>query len=67
MSNSNDLCELCGEGRLHTKTLKNAVEYHGKNGVVDLHFSVCDVCGSEQSSASQLCDNKHAMIQILAI
>lgn len=38
-------CDLCGEGTLHAKTL---------------HFSICDVCGSEQSNASQLRDNKRA-------
>lgn len=61
MSDSNNLCAICGEGHLHPHVGKNHVEYKGQLAELDLHYSLCDACGSEQSDAGQLRTNKRAM------
>jgi len=40
----------------------NTVDYKGHCTDLELHFSVCDACGSEQSNAMQLRTNKRAMV-----
>ncbi len=62
MNESNNLCAVCGEGILHPQLGKSAVEYKGQSNELDLHFSLCDVCGSELSDAAQLRTNKRAMV-----
>lgn len=63
MSEANDRCPICGEGALHLKIGKNPVEYQGETTELDLHFSVCDACGSEQADVTQTRANKRAMIK----
>lgn len=61
MSHSNNLCPICGVGQLHPKVSKNPVEYKGQTTELDLHFSLCDACGSEQADAAQTRVNKRLM------
>lgn len=62
MIDSKKLCSICGEGHLQQQVGKNPVEYKGCTTELDLFFSICDACGSEQSDASQLRANKRAMV-----
>lgn len=62
MSDSPKICPLCAEGRLHEQIGKNGVDYKGQTTELDLHYSLCDACGSEQSDAAQLRTNKRAMM-----
>ncbi len=62
MTDLNNLCPICGEGSLTTQVGENAVDYKGHRTDLELHFSVCDACGSEQSNAVQLRTNKRAMV-----
>ena len=59
---SHDICPICGEGHLQHCIGTNDVEYKGKTTGLEMHYSVCDSCGSEQASAAQLRANKRAMI-----
>jgi len=62
MSDALNICPICGEGSIRAQVGKNVVEYKGHTAELDLHYSVCDACGSEQSAASQLRSNKRAMM-----
>lgn len=62
MTQIKNLCPVCGEGHLHESIDKNSVEYKGRTAVLDMRYSVCDVCGSEQSASAQLRANKRAMV-----
>jgi HTH-type transcriptional regulator/antitoxin MqsA len=62
MNDSNNLCPICGEGKLHPEVGKNPVEYKGQATELDLHYSLCDACGSEQADAAQTRVNKRLMI-----
>ncbi|PLY15326.1 MAG: type II toxin-antitoxin system MqsA family antitoxin [Sedimenticola sp.] len=62
MNDSNNLCPICGEGNLHPEVGKNPVEYKGQTTELDLHYSLCDACGSEQADATQTRVNKRLMI-----
>lgn len=63
MSNKHEKnCPVCGEGCLRPQVGKNPVEYKGKMTELDLHYSVCDACGSEQAGPDQLRANKRAMV-----
>ncbi len=55
-------CPICGEDSLQPQIGKNAVEYKGMHQEIDLHFSLCDACGSEQADPVQLRQNKRAMV-----
>lgn len=63
MNNSKDICPICEEGHLHPRVGSNSVEYQGQRANLDLHFSVCDACGSEQAGATQLRINKRSMVE----
>lgn len=54
-------CMICGEGELEPRLGKNRVEYEGVARDLDLHYSVCTSCGSEQGDATQMRENKRAM------
>ena len=54
-------CPICEEGNLNEKIGKNRVDYKGETTELDLHFSVCDSCGSEQANARQVRKNKRYM------
>lgn len=62
MQNSNHLCPICEEGKLELKVGKNRVEYKGQTTDLDLHFSICDTCGSEQADPNQTRYNKRLMM-----
>ncbi|MDO3377821.1 type II toxin-antitoxin system MqsA family antitoxin [Geoalkalibacter halelectricus] len=62
MNDPSQICPLCAEGCLHAQIGKNRVEYKGQTAELDLHYSLCDACGSEQSDAAQLRTNKRAMM-----
>jgi HTH-type transcriptional regulator/antitoxin MqsA len=62
MSDSQSICPICNEGLLQEQVGKNIVDYKGQHGEVDLFYSVCNACGSEQSDASQLRANKRTMM-----
>lgn len=62
MSDSNNQCPICGEGNLQPRVGKNLVEYKGQSEELELQFSLCDACGSEQSDSAQLRTNKRAMV-----
>ena len=55
-------CPICENGNLTSQIGKNPVSYKGKTTELDLHFSICEFCGSEQSDAIQVRDNKRAML-----
>lgn len=59
---SHDICPICSEGHLQPRIGKNAVEYKGTPTELDVQYSVCDACGSEQANAVQLRANKRAMM-----
>lgn len=62
MDTNKNICPICGEGHLEEVTGINEVEYKGHFAELDLHYLVCDVCGSEQSNSAQLRTNKRAMV-----
>jgi len=62
MSDSSNICPICDEGYLHARLGKNAVEYREHTAELELHYSVCDACDSEQSDAGQLRANKRALM-----
>ena len=62
MSDSLNICPICGEGQLQAQVGKNTVEYKGCKAELDLHYSLCDACGSEQTDAVQLRLSKRGMI-----
>jgi len=62
MCDPNNLCPICGEGNLQPTVGKNLVEYKGQSAEINFLYSVCNACGSEQSDAVQLRDNKRAMV-----
>lgn len=62
MEITSELCPVCGEGRLHSKVGSNKVEYKGRTAELPLYFSVCNVCGCEQGSSTELHDNKLTML-----
>lgn len=62
MINQLNRCPICNEGHVTPLVGKNSVEYKGQTTELDLHYSVCDSCGSEQTDTSQLRTNKRAML-----
>ncbi|MDQ7051030.1 MAG: type II toxin-antitoxin system MqsA family antitoxin [Enterobacterales bacterium] len=62
MTNLNELCPVCGEGRLSEQAGQNSVQYKGVEENIPLYFSVCDYCEMEQGDAIQTRQNKREMI-----
>lgn len=62
MTTSQNICPICGEGHLQARTGKNTVEYKGQSTELDMFYTECDACGSEQANATQLRANKRAMV-----
>lgn len=54
-------CPACGEGRLEAVESTQQVEHAGIQGVIPLHYAVCDMCGSEVAEAPEARANKRAM------
>lgn len=57
------LCDACCEGYLHPKIRTKNEEYKGASGQIDLHYSVCDNCGSELLDAADLLNNKREWVR----
>lgn len=55
-------CPICEEGSLSERVEKNRVRYKGVEAELDLRFSVCDSCGSDQSDVRQTRLNKRYMV-----
>ena len=55
-------CPICEEGNLSEEISKDRVDYKGETAELDLHFSVCDSCGSEQVNVEQSRLNKRHMM-----
>ena len=55
-------CAICEEGNLLEKVVKNRVDYKGETADLDLYFSVCNCCGSEQANAQQVRTNKRQIV-----
>lgn len=62
MAKNGDRCRICDLGHLTVQVEKNLVEYKGFSESLDSFYAICDVCGSEQADAVQVCDNKRLMI-----
>lgn len=62
MDANSKTCPICGAGQLHVRVVQEESEYKGHKGFTPLHFSECDVCGSEQTNPQQARANKRAMI-----
>jgi HTH-type transcriptional regulator / antitoxin MqsA len=57
------ICAICGNGHLDSRVKKHVVEYRGAQHLLDVEYSICDGCGSEQAAGNQLRNNKRAMIR----
>ena len=55
-------CSACGEGMLHPRVDKEPVEYEGQTTELDVHYSVCDACGSELANGEQINLNAKNMV-----
>lgn len=62
MENHGGTCPICGEGHLNSKSGKNEVMYKDHKRALDIYYSECDVCGSEQATAQQVRNNKRVML-----
>lgn len=58
----NALCPICEEGHLVAGLETSEAEYRGVSRELPLHYSECDVCGSETATAEQTRTNKRAMM-----
>ncbi|MDX9679356.1 type II toxin-antitoxin system MqsA family antitoxin [Pseudomonas zeae] len=58
MSYQKEACPICGEGSLSNADYERKVEHNGKHGSIITHISICDTCGCEQASPSQVRDNR---------
>ena len=63
MNHQKAVCPICEEGKLHPKTDSNLVKYRGHRAMLDLHYSICDACGSEQAGADELRKNKRSTVE----
>lgn len=57
-------CPICEEGELRIVCYPTATVYREQEIIVDLLYSICPACGSEQANAAQLSANKQAMIKV---
>ena len=64
MTNEHDkqLCPICGEGNLTEHRDECEIEHRGHSQMRPSFFSVCDACGSEQTTAEQARRNKRDTI-----
>lgn len=62
MTTLNEACPICGEGCLIACIGSSQLEYKGEAAEVEAQYSVCDSCGCEQATESQLRTNKRASI-----
>ena len=57
-----EVCDTCNKGRLRPRVDKIPVEHKGRSGELDLHHSVCDVCGVDLANGEQIDLNSHNMV-----
>ena len=56
-------CPICEEGYLDSRIDLDRVEYQGHHADLELHYSFCKTCGSEQANMDQLRFNKRSMVE----
>lgn len=61
MNDTKMRCPVCEEGYLDSRIDLDRVEYQGQHADLELHYSICDTCGSEQANMDQLRVNKRIM------
>ena len=66
-ANHEALCPICEAGTLVPQAAENEVTYKGHSRMLPLLISVCEACGSEQTTAQQARDNKRAMLALSLI
>ena len=59
---TDQLCLICEEGHIHSQIEQVKVEHLGQTGLIESHYSICDMCGSEQATTADARFNKRAMI-----
>ena len=59
---TDEVCFNCNEGRLRPQVEKAPVEYKGRTAELDLHHSVCDVCGIDLANGKQINHNTKNMV-----
>jgi HTH-type transcriptional regulator/antitoxin MqsA len=57
-----ELCTVCGEGHLVEQQDECEVEYRGHSEMLSSVWSLCEVCGVEQTTAEQARRNKRETI-----
>lgn len=62
MTTHADNCPICGEGSLCERVMPETVEYKGRSEMLQMTYSECAACGSEQASTAQARANKRAVI-----
>ena len=55
-------CTTCGKGVLRPRVDKEPAEHNGQTGDVDMHYSVCDVCGIDLANGDQVNLNTKKMV-----
>lgn len=60
--NTQELCTLCGEGRVTTHSEMVENEYKGQKAMLPLVFKQCDACGSDFAGATEAKLNKRALM-----
>ena len=60
---NNSICPVCEEGTLHVLVETNSVEYKSQKKELALHYSECDCCGSDITTAEQSRKNKQLMTE----
>ena len=56
-----ETCWACEKGRMLPRVSRNTVEYKGQTTELDLHHSVCDVCGIDLAGGKQMNQNAKNM------
>ena len=59
---TDEVCFNCNEGRLRPQVDKLPAEYKGQTTDMDLHHSVCDVCGIDLANGEQVDLNAKNMV-----
>lgn len=62
MSKSEVLCPVCGDGYLHSHVEMEESTYKGHSELTPIHLSTCDTCGTIQTTAQQIRDNKRLFV-----
>lgn len=60
---NNSICPVCEEGTLRVLVETNSVEYKSQKKDLALHYSECDCCGSDITTAEQSRKNKQLMTE----